>query len=88
MVDFASGLVTMGHLVLSLFFLRFWTRTRDPLFAVFSIAFALFALEQILLMLGGGAREEQTWFYLLRLVAFLLIIGGIVQKNRAGREPE
>jgi hypothetical protein len=30
-------------------------------------------------------REEQTWVYLLRLLAFILIIGAIVQKNLRGR---
>jgi hypothetical protein len=29
-----------------------------------------------------AAREEQTWFYLLRLIGFLLIIAGVIEKNR------
>jgi hypothetical protein len=30
-------------------------------------------------------REEQSWAYLLRLAAFILIIVAIVYKNAAGR---
>ena len=57
-------------------------RTRDPLFAAFAAAFGLFSLEQILIAWVGLPREEQTWFYLLRLFAFLLIIAAILRKNR------
>jgi len=80
--EFVSGLLTMGHLVAALFFCKFWQRTRDELFAAFAIAFTLFAAEQALLALAQGTREEQTWYYLLRLCGFVLIIVGIAMKNR------
>lgn len=80
-----SGLVTMGFLVASLFFARFWRRTGDGLFAAFSAAFLLFALNQALTVLLDLEREELGWIYLLRLAGFLLIILAIVQKNWRGR---
>jgi hypothetical protein len=43
MHTFFSGMVTMGFLIAGLFFLRFWWRTQDKLFAVFAVAFWLFA---------------------------------------------
>jgi NADH:ubiquinone oxidoreductase subunit 3 (subunit A) len=79
---FASGLIAMGYLTSALFFLKFWARTRDRLFLAFSIAFALFAVELVLVALAGVPREERGWFYLLRLSGFLMIIVGIVGKNR------
>ena len=82
MSDFVSGLITMGYLASALFFLKFWSRTADRLFLAFFIAFLLFAIEQGLLAWRGVAREEQTWFYLLRLCGFLLIIAGVMDKNR------
>jgi hypothetical protein len=87
--EFFSGLLTMGHLVAALFFGKFWQRTRDGLFAAFAIAFTLFAAEQALLALAQGTREERTWYYLLRLFGFLLIICGIAMKNRrmSGNSP-
>ena len=81
MSTFVWGLITMGYLIAGLFFLRFWTRTRDGLFAAFCAAFWLLALSQGLVALSGVSREEQTWFYLLRVVAFLLIIAAVAAKN-------
>lgn len=79
---FFSGLITMGFLIAGLFFLRFWRRTGDLLFAAFAVAFWLLATNQALLVLADVPAEERTWFYLLRLVAFGLIIAAITFKNR------
>ncbi|WP_172125649.1 MULTISPECIES: DUF5985 family protein [unclassified Devosia] len=82
MFDFVSGLITMGFVVSGLFFLRFWVRTRQLLFAAFAAAFWLLAANQALLALSGLPAEERSWLYLLRLSAFVLIIIAIVLKNR------
>jgi peptidoglycan/LPS O-acetylase OafA/YrhL len=79
---FIWGLITMGYLIAGLFFLRFWARTRDGLFAAFAVAFLLLAANKGLVAITGGSREELTWFYLLRLAAFVVIIGAIISKNR------
>ena len=79
--DFFSGLIAMGFTVCAVFFLRFWRRTRDTFFLVFSIAFLLLALNQALTTLLGLPLEERSWLYLLRLFAFLIIIAAIVRKN-------
>jgi hypothetical protein len=84
----AAGAIAMGYAVASVFFLRFWTATRDRLFLAFAGAFALMALNQGLPALLNIPREEQSNFYLLRLVAFLLIIGAIVAKNTGKRSPK
>jgi hypothetical protein len=80
-IDFITGLITMGYLASALFFLKFWSRTGDRLFLAFFVAFVLFALEQTLLAWARVMREEETWFYLLRLIGFVLIIIGVVDKN-------
>ena len=84
MYEFTAGLITMGYLVAGLFFLRFWVRTREGLFAIFACAFWLLAANQALVALAGVPRGEQTWIYLLRLAASVLIIVGIVAKNMRG----
>jgi hypothetical protein len=81
--DFLSGMVAAGFLVAGLFFLRFWSRTRDPLFRSFAIAFWLLGLGQAVLALGSIPVEERSWVYLIRLAAFLLILFAIARKNRA-----
>jgi len=78
---FVSGLITMGFTVAGLLFLSFWRRTRDGLFVAFAGAFWLLALNQALATLLRAPEETQSWIYLLRLAAFLIIILAIVIKN-------
>lgn len=78
--DFLSGAITLGCVVLGLFFLRFWRRTHDALFVNFAAAFGLLALNQAAATLSR-ASEETSWIYLTRLAAFLIIIAAIVHKN-------
>lgn len=82
---FLSGAITAGFLIASLFFLSFWQRTRDSLFAAFAAAFLLLAVNQALITLAGIPEEHRSWVYLLRLAAFALLIIAIVRKNIAGR---
>jgi hypothetical protein len=79
--DFFSGMIAMGFVIITAFFLRFWRRTRDSLFLVFAFAFFLLALNQALTTLLGLPLEERSWLYLLRLAAFSVLIIAIVRKN-------
>ena len=79
---FLSGAVVAGFLLAGLFFLRFWKRTRDGLFLAFASAFFLLGLGQALLALARVPDEERSWLYLVRLIAFALILAAIVRKNR------
>ena len=83
MLALLNGMVTMGFMIAALFFLRFWRRTRDGLFATFAVAFVLLALNQVLIGLSVVPREDQAMLYLLRLVAFALLIVAILWKNLA-----
>ena len=83
--SFASGMITMGFLVATVFFTRFWARTLDPLFLAFAAAFFLLAANQALVALLELPREEVSQIYLLRILAFAIIIAGIVWKNRTAR---
>jgi len=80
--DFLSGAITMGFLVAGLFFLRFWSRTREGLFLAFAFAFWLLGLNQALLTLTDIPVEERSPLYLLRLAAFALILVSVAMKNR------
>ena len=82
MSHFISGLITMGFFIAGLFFLRFWTRTRDLLFAAFAAAFWLLAANQALIVIIDIPREERSSIYLLRVAAFAMIIAAVVWKNR------
>ena len=82
LIDFLSGAITIGFLIASLFFLRFWKGTGDSLFIAFALAFLLLGLTQALLTFTNIPVEERSWLFLLRLAAFLLILGSIWTKNR------
>lgn len=82
LVDFLSGAITFGFAVAALFFLRFWKRTRDPLFIAFALAFLLLGLTQALLAFANIPVEERSSVFLLRLAAFSLILISIWRKNR------
>jgi hypothetical protein len=84
--EFLSGAVTMGFAIAGLYFLRFWTATRDSLFLAFAIAFWLLGLCQALLGLADVPVEERSWLYVLRLLAFATIIVAVVRKNRTRPE--
>jgi hypothetical protein len=81
---FLSGMVTAGFLAAGLFFARFWARSRDSLFLAFTAAFWLLAFNELLVALVQESEDRQTWFYLLRVAAFLLIAIAIVRKNAPG----
>jgi hypothetical protein len=87
MWQFVSGMTTMGFLVAALFFSRFWQRTRDRLFVYFGVSFFILAVSQALITISNIPREDQSWAYLLRLAAFVLLIVGIVGKNFRRRIP-
>jgi hypothetical protein len=85
MITFYWGVLTMSCWVAGLFFLRFWRDTGDRLFALFSAAFWVLSIHWISLAVIGATDSTRAYFYLMRLVAFLLILAAIVDKNRSDR---
>lgn len=84
-VMFISGALVMGYAVAALYFLKYWRRTHDRLFAFFAAAFVLLLVQRVALAMGGTSIDA-LWYYVLRLVAFVLIGFGIVEKNRSSRD--
>jgi hypothetical protein len=83
MNEFVLGLVAMGAATLGLLFTRYWKTTGESLFVFFAVAFSLLALNWTLLAFANR-DEPNTALYGVRLVAFLLILVGIWNKNRRG----
>jgi uncharacterized protein DUF5985 len=79
------GAVAMASSIAALFFLRFWRQTRDTLFLLFSVAFAVDALTRLALGLGNVSNEQEPLFYLARFITFGLILAAIANKNRGSR---
>lgn len=82
---FLSGALCLGYFVAGSFFLRFWKRTQDTLFLMFALAFGLLGIERIILAFVYSGDEFKV--YLIRLVAFILILAAVVHKNRGVAPP-
>jgi uncharacterized membrane protein HdeD (DUF308 family) len=81
-VTAVSGMLVMAYFVVSMFFLRFWRDTRDRLFILFALAFALLSVQRLVLTFTVTGTVGSTWLYFLRLFAFILIVFAIIDKNR------
>jgi len=82
MAEFLMGATAMASAVAALFFLRFWRETGDRLFATFAVSFGLLGVIRLGLALSKEPSEGDTYWYWLRLVAFVLILVAIIDKNR------
>jgi hypothetical protein len=80
---FLSGAMVAGYAIAGLFFLQFWRATSDRLFVLFAVAFWLLSLQRLGLTVAALTAGGTVWLYVLRLLAFLLILAAIVDKNRA-----
>jgi uncharacterized membrane protein YeiB len=78
-----SGAMAMAYAVSGLFFLRFYKDTADRLFLIFAVAFGLLAAQRTLLTVLAERPDAHLALYVVRLLAFVLIIAAIVDKNRA-----
>ena len=81
-VPFIHGAVAMGCAVAAVFFLRFWQHSRDRLFAWFAAAFMVLGVSYTLLGTVAFATEWRVYVFVVRLIAFVIILYGIFQKNR------
>lgn len=81
------GMLTMTCAVVATFFLHYWRTSGDRLFVFFSAAFAALAVEWLGQSMLDLSQPDSQYVYLLRLFAFVLIIIGIVDKNRRERRP-
>jgi peptidoglycan/LPS O-acetylase OafA/YrhL len=79
MTAFVAGALMAGYLVVALFFLRFRRESGDRLFTAFAAAFLLLAVQRFALFYY--TEEAGVWLYTLRLIAFLLILYAIIDKN-------
>lgn len=81
---FLLGIIVAASLAAGLFFLKFWRKTRDLLFLAFALAFTIEGLNRIGFLFVAEPNEGNPAIYIVRLLAFLLILGAILHKNRRG----
>jgi hypothetical protein len=85
MNDFLVGGISTASLAAGLFFFRFWRTSRDRFFLFFALSFWIEGVNRLLVFDWVGPAEDAPVYYIVRLVAYGLIIAAIVDKNRARR---
>jgi Family of unknown function (DUF5985) len=79
------GVLATGSLMVAMFFLHYWRSSRERLFVFFSAAFALMALQWTASALSGTDEARHAYLLILRILAFVCIIAGVLERNRRDR---
>lgn len=80
--SFVHGMLTLACFAIGLKFLKFWRLSGDRFFIWFTAAFWTFAIGWTLRAFVPSMGEHGHFVFLPRLLAFLMIIAAIVDKNR------
>ena len=75
------GAIGLASLLAGLFFLRFWRSSGDRFFLFFALSFLMEGCNRIALGLSGAINEDEPVYYLVRLLAYGLILYAILDKN-------
>ncbi|HEX3570002.1 MAG TPA: DUF5985 family protein [Acidobacteriaceae bacterium] len=78
---FLLGVICTCSVLAGLFFLKFWRRTRDTLFLAFGIAFLIEGINRAALVDLPAPNQGHPINYIVRLLAALIILAGILHKN-------
>jgi hypothetical protein len=82
---FLFGAIVLAWIVAGLVFLRFHRRTRDRFFLYFVASFWLEAIDNFCAAVGLRPFGPDT-VYMIRIVAYVLILVAIFDKNLPRRE--
>jgi len=82
------GAIAAASLAAGLFFFRFWRTTRDRFFLLFALSFWIEGANRVLLYESAGLDDDAPVYYVIRLLAYGLILAAIIDKNRGPRRRE
>lgn len=86
MHEMLAGAIATASFIVSLFFFRFWRTTHDRLFLFFALSFFLETFNRIAVTFMSGSEVDAPIYYVLRLIAYSLILVAIADKNRERRK--
>lgn len=78
---FLVGVIATASVTCGVFFLKFWRETRDSFFLAFAVSFIIEGLNRVTTLFLAQPNEGSPLIYMVRLLAFLLILVAIVRKN-------
>lgn len=85
MNEMLIGAISMASAVAGLFFLRFWRSTGDRFFLFFALSFFIEGVNRVVLAPAAQDNDGTPAYYLIRLLAYGLILYAILDKNRPGK---
>jgi len=81
MNDILTGAIAMASLLIALFFLRFWRDSGDRFFLYFALSFLIEGVHRLVSNFLLATHEDTPLHYLVRLLAYGLILLAILEKN-------
>lgn len=81
MNDIMVGAIAMASLVISMVFMRYWRNTGDRFFLWFALSFAIEGAHRIYSAMARTMAEDGALHYVIRVVAYGLILWAIYEKN-------
>ena len=82
---FLLGIIVTASVTAGAIFVKFWRRTGERLFLAFGAAFVIEGLNRLTFLLIDDPTEGSPIIYIVRLLAFSLILAAIVSKNVGSR---
>lgn len=94
MYSFISGIYMTSFAASGFFFFKFYRKFSDRFFLGFAGTCWLLALERVVLLLFSDPAvplsseqiEAQSMIYIIRMIAFLILVIAVVDKNRRGSD--
>lgn len=85
MNQFFCGVLAALSFVAAAFFWKFFKRTRDGLFRALALGFGILTVHWAALGVLNPSDETRHYLYILRFLSFVVMIAGVVAKNRSPR---
>jgi hypothetical protein len=82
-----TGAIAMASIIIALFFLRFWRDAGDRFFLYFALSFLIEGAHRLFSTYLLASSEDSPLHYLIRLLAYGLILWAILEKNWPRRPP-
>lgn len=87
MQDMIIGATATACIAVGIFFVRYWKTTGDRFFLYFAASFWLQGVNRLHMGNSDASEEYRAAYYLVRLLAYALILIAIWEKNRRRRLP-
>lgn len=82
MIDLLVGAITFASFLIGLTFFRFYLTTHDRFFIYFALSFWIEGANRLHGAITGNLYDDSVVRYVVRLIAYVLIVLAIWEKNR------